>query len=108
MRLQLGLAGALFVFATSSGCSDASAEENEAPLAVSLNGELCSIEYDGQTYEDATRLGEVLEDFRGNRQIRLEVGVQTPWRCVGGPVFVLQSMGFEILSMVSPTAVAEQ
>jgi hypothetical protein len=87
-------ARAISVAALLFGCA-----AQNAPLSVRVtrDSDGCVLEVEGRRFDNQSGGGEQLLSFARawpNRRATVNMDRDTPYRCVGGPIFVLQRAGF--------------
>ncbi|MGP1352346.1 MAG: hypothetical protein ACTS1Z_03415 [Parasphingopyxis sp.] len=89
------------VIAVLLAASSSPSSDYNPPRVIEIAGNECSARMDGTEYES---IDEIIAWLSGQSEfqqsLHLVVDPETPWRCVGGLVFVLQGMGFEISPMM--------
>ncbi|TMJ17666.1 MAG: hypothetical protein E6G94_01795 [Alphaproteobacteria bacterium] len=74
----------------------------QPPLIVRAvtEGDACRVHVDGAAYAPDELTGPRLQTLRAKtRRLVVDAAPGTPYRCVGGTVFMLQRAGFDIVSV---------
>lgn len=88
----VGLSIALLIACDSSAVAASGDSER---LLIEVSGEPCTARIDGVSYDTTAQATAALGKLSDtDRSVLIEGPYKTPWRCVGGLIFVLQSRGF--------------